>query len=775
MHLGYDDGELSFRLMEAERALADAESQYQRIADALPYGIWTCGPDGELLHISQSFLNLLGMTLEECQQFGWWGKLPPDEIEATQAHWKHCLLHAVAYNHEHHLLGRDGVRHAVLVRGVPVKDDMGMVIGWVGINLDIDDRKRAEAALKESERRFRTMADEAPVLIWMTNATGESTYYNRRWVEMTGAPLDLQLGRAWLQNLHPDDQERTVAVYENALRRRKPFENSYRIKDAHGNFRLLLDRGVPRFLEDRSFAGYVGCCTDVTDMEAAQKGTDKANERYRMVCDSINSLVYDFDVASGEVQRSKALETLLGISLEDSEPTAEWFKLRVHPEDVDRIQKTVYGKPSSNGIYEIEYRVRNADNVYIPVFDRAVRSYDASGNVTRIVGCISKINERRSLLPGSTGEELLRTIVEFCPTAAFMFGGSADQILVNKLSLELFGIDEMRFRHGWMHLIHPDDRKVISLELELAQVKVQHLTTEFRVIRPDGQLVEVQLEASPIRDGNGVLIGFVGLLANITLRKQSQRILEQSEAQYRSLAEAAPDLVVSILPDLTCDFVNARWCEYTGLSLEASRRQGWHDAIHADDIPLIKDENAPNELELRMRRHDGEYRWFLLRRTHIRDASGAMVKHLVTGTDIHQLKSTAAALKESENRLSMALNIAGVLLFGHDRDLRFTWVYTSESAVFARDRLLGNTDADVLSAEDAEKMTALKRRVLDHGETVHQMINIDFEGKLRALQIMMKPLLDESGAIVGITGAAIDHTEKMQLAAQQGQTFLAVM
>lgn len=126
------------------RALAQSEAQYRMVGEAIPFGIWICGADGGTRYISQTFLDLVGMTLEECQQFGWMSALPPEDVEPTLQAWQHCVETGELWDWEHRFLGADGEYRTVLSRGLPVRDRRGEIASWVGINLDISDRKQME-------------------------------------------------------------------------------------------------------------------------------------------------------------------------------------------------------------------------------------------------------------------------------------------------------------------------------------------------------------------------------------------------------------------------------------------------------------------------------------------------------------------------------------------------------------------------------------------------------------------------------------------------------
>jgi len=135
--------------LAAERRLRDSESIYRAVGESIDYGIWVCNPDGTNTYASPSFLKLVGLTQEECSEFGWGRVLHPDDAERTIAAWKECVRVRGRWDVEHRVLGSDGLRHPVLARGVPVEDERGELKCWVGINLDISELKRAEASLRD--------------------------------------------------------------------------------------------------------------------------------------------------------------------------------------------------------------------------------------------------------------------------------------------------------------------------------------------------------------------------------------------------------------------------------------------------------------------------------------------------------------------------------------------------------------------------------------------------------------------------------------------------
>ena len=143
---------------------------------------------------------------------------------------------------------------------------------------NIDDRKRAEQQLRESEERFRTMADGAPVLLWMSGTDGLCDFFNEGWLRFTGRPIGHELGNGWAEGVHHEDFQRAMLVYMDAFVKREGFSMFYRLRRADGEYRWLLDQGRPRFAPDGSFMGFIGSCVDVTEERLAREALAKLNE-----------------------------------------------------------------------------------------------------------------------------------------------------------------------------------------------------------------------------------------------------------------------------------------------------------------------------------------------------------------------------------------------------------------------------------------------------------------------------------------------------------------
>jgi PAS domain S-box-containing protein len=174
------------------------------------------------------------------------------------------------YSAEHRIVRANGEERIVLESGQPKYDSQQKLVSIVGTLLDITEHRRAERVLRESEDRFRTMADGAPVMMWMSGVDKLCTDFNRGWLNFTGRSIEQEVGHGWTEGVHPDDLQKCITIYVEAFDQRRPFWMEYRLRRYDGEYHWISDSGSPRFLPDGTFAGYIGCCVDIHDRKALE-------------------------------------------------------------------------------------------------------------------------------------------------------------------------------------------------------------------------------------------------------------------------------------------------------------------------------------------------------------------------------------------------------------------------------------------------------------------------------------------------------------------------
>ncbi len=256
----------------AEDALRKSENLSKQMVLRSPVAmVVTRGPEHKNELVNDKFTELFGYTIEDIpDEESWWPLAYPDQAsrEKIKSVWRARVEKALIQQSdiepmEASVRCKDGSRRHIEFHFASLDDTS--LVSFV----DLTDRERADAAVRESEERFRLVANTAPVLIWTSGTDKLCDYVNRTWLEFTGRTLEEELGNAWAGGIHKDDMNSALDTYTSAFDRRQPFKMEYRLRRHDGEYRWIIDRGVPRFNTDGSFVGYVGCCIDITERKMA--------------------------------------------------------------------------------------------------------------------------------------------------------------------------------------------------------------------------------------------------------------------------------------------------------------------------------------------------------------------------------------------------------------------------------------------------------------------------------------------------------------------------
>ena len=231
------------------------------------------GVEQDVEIVNDRFTRLFGYTMEDMPNIShWWPLAYPDERyrEAVKAEWQGRVAKAIANQSEIEPMEakvrcKDGSERYIEFHFSSMGDTN--LVSFV----DLTERTRAEIALRESEERFRLMADTAPVLMWMSGTDKLCTYFNKSWLDFTGRSMEQELGNGWAQGVHPEELQPCLDTYRQSFDRRVQFRMEYRLRHHDGECRWILDIGVPRFDQDGSFAGYIGAVVDISERKMAEE------------------------------------------------------------------------------------------------------------------------------------------------------------------------------------------------------------------------------------------------------------------------------------------------------------------------------------------------------------------------------------------------------------------------------------------------------------------------------------------------------------------------
>ncbi|MEG4446827.1 PAS domain S-box protein [Microcoleus sp. AT9_B5] len=261
---------------QAEDAIKQSEERYRSLILATSQIVWITDAEGRSRDLP-SLRAYTGQTEAEVIGFGWLNAIHPDDRERTNQVWMQAAQTRSVYDIQYRMRAADGNYRYFQVRGVPILNEDGSIREWVGTCTDTHDRKLAEDAIKQSEERYRSLILATSQIVWTTDPEGrcQDSPSMRAYTGQTEAEA---IGFGWLDIIHPDDRERTVQVWMEAVQTRSLFEMEYRMRGVDGNYRYFQARGVPILDEDGSLREWVGTCTDIHDRKLAEIAQAKAKE-----------------------------------------------------------------------------------------------------------------------------------------------------------------------------------------------------------------------------------------------------------------------------------------------------------------------------------------------------------------------------------------------------------------------------------------------------------------------------------------------------------------
>jgi PAS domain S-box-containing protein len=265
-------------VMELTPGLHKQTLRLDDLFEQAPEATAVLGTDGRIVRVNNEFTRMFGYEGEEVLHRPIDDLIVPQALVESAREYTDGLRQAGRVEVETVRRRKDGSDVRVAILAVPITAASGEQIANYVIYRDITEQKRAEERLRESEARFQEMADTAPVLIWMTGTDALCNYFNKPWLEFTGRSLDQEVGMGWVEGVHPDDVQGCFDCFLPAFHARKPFRMEYRLRRADGEYRWVIESGIPRYTGAGDFAGYIGSNIDITELKLAQEERERLRQ-----------------------------------------------------------------------------------------------------------------------------------------------------------------------------------------------------------------------------------------------------------------------------------------------------------------------------------------------------------------------------------------------------------------------------------------------------------------------------------------------------------------
>lgn len=314
------------RLRASEAALRESEARRDAALRIARLGTFEWDPTSGAVVLDTRARELFGFTPDEVLTAGQvFGRAHPDDLPGVRAAAHGAADTAEPLTIDYRITLPDGTARILTSLGGPVLDAEGRTERMVGVFADATERSRAEAALRESEARFRTMADRAPVMMWVTDATGSCIHLNARWYEFTGQEPGAGEGYGWLDAVHPDDRAAAEQAFVSATANRRDYRVEFRLRRADGTYRWTIDDAAARFGPDGEFMGFVGSVIDIDERREVEQALAASRATLRAVYDNTPAGLIVAELPSGRlVEANRTLERIFRHQMHHTDSADEY-------------------------------------------------------------------------------------------------------------------------------------------------------------------------------------------------------------------------------------------------------------------------------------------------------------------------------------------------------------------------------------------------------------------------------------------------------------------
>ncbi|WP_217179251.1 PAS domain S-box protein [Gillisia limnaea] len=661
---------------EAEETLRYRKALLEAHNEANRDGLLLVDAKGKIISYNQSFIDVWRMPKEIVDSkddelalaFAMTQLVNPQQF-VDKVKWLYEHPSETSVDELEYLDGRIIERHGYSVLG-----EDGTYYAWSWTFRDITEQKAATEAIKESETRFRTMAEATEVLIGVADEASNVTYFNKAWVDLTGRPMEDLLKLGWADLFHPEDKDRVVNTYLSAFAKQESYTLEFRVLDKYGKYRWLLAKVPARFNPDGTFAGYISASVDITDRKEAEEKIKETRELFETTLQNVPSAIYHFDKTGKILYLNENGANQIGYATTE-EVLAE--------KDVSQLRKRAYetfsvlneqGEPmpvdqnstaltfkTGKSSEVVSQLINKKTGSSLWLLSRASPIYDDNGGLIKVIATSTDITLQKAASEAireseeRVSKERMVLYNSFMNAPAAIAIVKGDTFIYEFVNAEYEKLVDRKITIGKTvqeHFPEMEQQGIIDILKNVFSTGELFIANEFPIEiinESTGKLVLGYYNSvvQPMMDEKGNTERLLSHGVEVTQQVNARKVIEASEEQFRLFADSIQNLAWIANADGWIYWYNQQWYDYTGTTVEEMQGWGWEKVHHPDHIKKLvkfvkeawkKDEAFEQTFPLR--RHDGEYRWFITRAYPVKDANGNIERWIGTNTDIHEQKIT---------------------------------------------------------------------------------------------------------------------------------------
>jgi PAS domain S-box-containing protein len=787
--------------VKLHRELQQSQERLTLALEAARMGTWEWNIPADEVWLSENFASQYGLTSGSFAETSsaWLQRVHPSDRDSVTYSINYARETKNTYYQEYRLQ-LDGKIRWVCSQGKLCCDADGNPVRMVGTIQDITIRKQAEEEAQQSHLLIQQIVETTPGFLYVYDLIlGRNVYISPQITEMLGyTPAEIQAMGTELfkQLMHPEDYKQLPAYQEQLKQARdgEVLSFEYRMRHKKGEWRWLCDRnkvskrtpeGLPHLI--------IGTVQDITERKQTEVALQRSHERFQLATMAVDCMIYDWDINSDTVERTDGLLHKLGYTPQEVVPTGKWWGSLVHPEDVQRVNDNFQASLAVGSSFSNEYRVRHKNGQsYMWVRDMGFIVWDDEGRPLRGVGITIDISELQAALRERKQiESQLQETAErvYIATTAAELGMWFWDIATNQLEWtdkckELFGLspDTHISYEMFLEYLHPEDRQRTHAAVTRCLEEKVDYNVEYRVIWGDGSIHWIAAKGRVFDDTEGKPIRMMGIVQEISERKQIEAKLASSQERLELAQKAGKigvydwDMVTGVIA------WNEQEEEIFGLTLGefGGSIKHWEEQVYPDDLQPTKhslQQAIENQIqdwqgEFRILRADsGETRWLEAKGYFVYDESGKPLRMIGTNIDITERKQAEEVIRRSEQQVRRVLNslfsFVGVL--NPDGVLIEVNRTAVEAAALQPEDVLGKPFEQTYwwsySPEiQAQLLAAIERAA--QGEVVRYDVEIRLgEKQFIIIDFGIVPLFNFAGELEYLIPSGIDITERQQMEA----------
>ncbi|GLR56785.1 PAS domain-containing protein [Rhizobium indigoferae] len=547
-------------------------AQLQATLNVIPAYTWYTAPSGGLTFVNKRTADYLGLPKDHPLRLGidvgatWDAHIPllhPDEQEESRKAWSDCLRSGEAAEFSQRVPNAQGSYRWFLSRAEPLRASDGTLMQWVGVNLDIEELKRAEQALRESEYALRQIVETVPAQFWSLDPAGEPTQLNQRLLNYSGMRFEDFKHGGWKKFVHPDDFSETERAFRHAIQTGTSYQAVHRLRRADGEFRWHHVRGEPLRDQQGRIVQWYGLSVDIDEGKRAEDLL-RRSEAFLAEAQRLSHTGASAYNATTILYWSEETYRIFGFDPRDGLPSREAVWDRIHPDDRARVRADV--ENAQNGIenFSSEFRiilpggtVKYLESIRHPIFS-------TDGELVEVVATQIDVTERKRV------EQALREsqakFRDYAETASDWFWEIGPDYKFTLLTENAFGSDSAD-RIGTMFSDHALDLETESEKWrqvwEALDLRKPFRDFVYRGMSSNGSPMYVKASGKPVFDTNGEFRGYRGTSSDVTAdmraQEEHERLLRlESDLAHMNRLSVMGELTASLSHEITQPIATAR-------------------------------------------------------------------------------------------------------------------------------------------------------------------------------------------------------------------------